>query len=245
MGSYGTSMAPRTARNRRIGITILLASMTIAAAAVGHAQAFSGLLSSSAGEVQGTGNWIRTGPSTIAWQVSQNGNGSWSYAYDFSHPRGGTSHFILEVSSTFTMDQIWNAAGDFEGIELGTWSASGSNPNMPGTIFGLKFDDASGEQTQISFDSWRVPVWGDFYSKDGTAGGYGQNAAWNAGLTANDIDPAGPAENGSLDNHLLVPDSQTSPPRPPNPVPEPGTLLLLGLGLGVTGTALTLRRRHA
>jgi hypothetical protein len=61
-----------------------------------------------------------------------------------------------------------------------------------------------------------MPVWGDFYAKSGNAGS-GFVAIWNAGFTASDIDPtAGPA-NGSLDYHILVPDSKTlrlSWPRP-------------------------------
>lgn len=219
--------------------TIAILAICLATA---QAHAFTGTLSSSAGEIQGTGNWLYAGPTALSWQISENIDGSWSYLYDFSHPRGETSHFILEVSPTFTLDQMWGAAGDFEQVELGTWTADGSNPGMPGSIFGLKFDEASGVNTQISFECWRAPVWGDFFSKDGTAGGHGINAAWNAGFTAADTDPADVAADGSLFNHLLVPDTQTKV-NITHPAPEPTSVMLLGMGL--VGAAFVLRRRRA
>jgi hypothetical protein len=217
--------------------TIVLVGALLALAAAGPAGAFSGALSSVAGEISGSGNWIVTGPTILEWTVTENPDGTWHYDYTFSHPRGDTSHFLLEVSSSFTLDDIFNAGGDFEEIELGTWTPGGSNPNMPGPLFGLKFDDAEETDTEIYFDSTRRPVWGDFYAKDGNSGGYGQNAAWNSGFL--DVDPSGPAADGSLANHLLVPDSFGT--IPPTPVPESSSLLLLGAAL--MGTALVTRKR--
>jgi hypothetical protein len=49
------------------------------------------------------------------------------------------------------------------------------------------------------------------------------------GFGSPDFDPLDPAASGSINYHLLVPDTRT---------PEPATLLLLGLGV------LMLRRRR-
>jgi hypothetical protein len=186
-----------------------------------------------AGGIVGTGICIVNGPTTLSWNGTDNLDGTWHYDYVLSHPSGGTSHFLLEVSTNFTLDDIFNAGGDFEDVLLGTWTSQNGNPNLPGPLFGLKFDEAEGNVTNIYFDSDRRPVWGDFYAKNGNSGGYGVNTAWNAGFL--DIDPSAPAADGSLANHLLVPDSFGTV------VPEPSSLLLLGAGL--VGVAIVVRRR--
>jgi len=63
--------------------------------------------------LQGTGAWVDSGPASLEWWVTDNGNGSWHYRYFLTHPSGATSHFILETSLTFTENDIFNASGDF------------------------------------------------------------------------------------------------------------------------------------
>lgn len=221
-------------RTRRLlGALALVAILAIPSVSA----AYFGSLLSTDGGIQGTGNWIVTGPTFFEWVVTQNTDNSWHYSYVFGHPAGATSHFILEVSDNFTENDIFNMQGDIGSISIGVHSAgSGSNPGMPEDMYGIKFDGAFGEVMTFEFDSWRVPVWQDFFSKDGTAGGYGTNAAWNAGFTSADVDPLDAAQDGSIDYHILAPDSQTPP------VPEPTTLLLLGSGL--LGSVAVLRRRR-
>ncbi|MFH1689790.1 MAG: PEP-CTERM sorting domain-containing protein [Candidatus Eisenbacteria bacterium] len=220
---------------RLFGALLLVAMLAIPSVSA----AYFGSLLSTDGGIQGTGNWLVTGPTLFEWVVTQNANNSWHYSYVFGHPDGATSHFILEVSHNFTSNDIFNESGDFTKMEIGWHPATGldqPNPNMPEDVYGIKFDEASGNVTQIEFDSWRVPVWKDFFAKDGVAGGYGVNTAWNKGFTAGDVDPLDAARDGSVDYHILAPDSTTPP------VPEPATLMLLGSGL--LGSVAVLRRRR-
>ena len=228
---------------RRLCVALLLA-VTLAVPSV--AAAYVGSLLSSTGGIDGTGNWI-TDPAGMSfeWDVTLNADNSWHYSYVFTHPEGETSHFILEVSDNFTANDIFNLQGDVGSVEIGDFGVGDpSNPGIPGSMYGIKFEDTTGLETAFSFDSFRVPVWQDFYSKDGVAGGNQHagprggivNAAWNTGFTSGDTDPDAPAADGSIDYHVLAPDSVT------NPVPEPTTLMLLGSGL--LGSVAVFRRRR-
>ena len=219
-------------RARRLCVALLLAAML---AIPSVAAAYVGSLLSTTGGIQGTGNWI-TDPAGMSfeWEVTLNADDSWHYSYVFTHPVGETSHFILEVSDNFTANEIFNLQGDVGNVEIGEFGVDDpANPGIPGSMYGIKFDEATGLVTAFSFDSFRVPVWQDFYSKDGVAGG-GINAAWNTGFTLGDTDPLAPASDGSFEFHVLAPDSTV--------IPEPATLMLLGSGL--LGSVAVFRRRR-
>ena len=79
----------------------------------------------------------------------------------------------------------------------------------------------------FTFDSSRVPVWGDFYGKGGP-----DSFAYNAGFLV--ADPILPAANGSILNHILRPDTLTQ-------VPEVGATVAL-LGIGALAMGLSRRR---
>jgi hypothetical protein len=88
----------------------------------------------------------------------------------------------------------------------------------------------------VSFYSTRVPVWGDFYAKDGRDKSAGEDspvAAWNAGFGVTDVDPTAPASSGSIDHHVLVPDSMLA-------IPEPASIAVVLAG----GVGVIVRRRR-
>ncbi len=172
----------------------------------------------------GTDGWSSA---VLSWDVSFENN-AWVYNYTFSAAEKAISHLILEVSGTFTSDNILD--GTTTGYTLGTYSESNGNPGMLGSIIGLKWDTDGIDTTEsITIVSDRAPMWGDFYAKDGVQGGvlaYAYNTQFGSDTTAS-------IGEGNAGGWVLVPDTQSSPP-----VPEPGTMLLLGAGLiGLAGAS--------
>jgi hypothetical protein len=134
------------------------------------------------------------------------------------------------------------AAGD-----VGLTGSGSGNPGMPNVndpndnkddIFGVRFSTPTDETKKlntvvVTFTTPEVPVWGDFYAKDG--GGSGTNAVWayNAGFGT---DPT--KQTKDFTNWIPRPDGQQNGGQ----APEPATLIVWSLLIGSVGLA-GLRRR--
>lgn len=170
------------------------------------------------------------------------------------------SHWILELSPVDSdgsvLTSYWQdvfvtppSPGNFTetgigGIAAGEVGPTGSqngNPGMPDVnvlgndaddIWGVRFTpDEEVNTTTVTFTTPQVPVWGDFYAKDG--GGTGANAiyAYNAGFGN---DPTG----NNITNWIPVPDGESTPAPPA--VPEPASFAVWAL-LGAAGLCVAKR----
>lgn len=185
------------------------------------------------------GSW-GTGEKTLSWSVVELSDNWFRYTYTLTLPRPSTSHFIIEVSDNFTAENYRNltyggfSADLLEKEFLSTTSQfqGPGNPGMPTDAdwnVGFKVnapEEFDSRTLVLQFESDRVPVWGDFYAKGGN-----DSYVYNSGLGS--ADPIAPAASGSLNGHLLVPDSVV--------VPLPGAVVLGSLGLGFAGW---LRRKQ-
>lgn len=225
--------------------TVVVASFVLAVSAEA-ANLITGSLTTPDG-VLGVGRWEPEPAGhglRIEWEISENADYSWHYAYSFYQQQDPdrpldkmVSHFILQVSGTMTEDDILNFWGDLEAAdayEIRVFDdTQASNPGLPAPIYGLKID-FGGEATHVAFDAMREPQWSDFYAKSGKNPiTYAYNADFGVPV-ANLNDYLGtPVDvDGNAVYKILAPDTQT--------VPEPASLLLVVLGT----VALLVRNRR-
>lgn len=244
-----------------------IAAAMVSFASLAHADpvavpvgSYIGSCSVSNGCVDATNGWT-TENFTVSWNITAPGapGQPFHYIYSFSGSLDDLtkqlSHILLELSPSITGDNFSTIITNFtsDGGTLTTPpttyqpTSGGTNPNMPGNLYGIKLDNVSTGGVTFSFDSTRNPIWGDFYAKDGNncppqclPGDPAEVTAWNVGFGT---DPAAIPNPAIPLTHIPTPDTTDGVPPPPPPPPPPGvpfppTLLLAGLGAGL----LALRR---
>jgi len=186
---------------------------------------WSGMVSSSEGSIiihsGGPGaTWDTNSDLQLVWNITENGNGTWKYKYTWTGGSPDLSHLILELTNPSLATDITHLGGSGtleEDDPITTYGTHPSNPGIPGSVYGVKFNFADDLDAYfVEFTIAQVPVWGNFYAKGANSGAY------NYGF----LNP---------DSGLYIPDTDNAFAFIVRPngaeVPIPGAVWLLGSGL--------------
>ena len=201
-----------------VGLLLIL-SVTSAWASV----TYTGTLTTADGlTASASGAWSSAALTFAAWQLSDS---YWHYEYTVGNATAtkSVSHLIVGASADLTEPDVRNLQVDGEpaGFDLDTFGdEGGSNPSIPGDVYGLKIGGTSLPQT-FSFESLRAPAWVSAYAKDGKDGGvdqflYTTGTPWGSVTDAaipGDFVWNGSEYNPDDDHHgwVLGPDSKDAP----------------------------------
>lgn len=226
-----------------VTVVMLVALVTTGASAF----VFTGSLTSEDGGIITHPLWE---VATLGWTVTLLPNQVWRYDYTFMVSDGSMqpkdiSHVLIEASPNFTMADILDTNWEPGKVEVQMWNPGAGNPMMPGSMYGIKFDSvtsypgqSSGTVWYMSLETTRIPVWGDFYAKDGKGdAGTTEVAAWNSSFLLDD--PTDPASNGSINNKILRPDTDDDLII----IPEASAPALAAMAVPMLGYLRLMRRR--
>lgn len=185
------------------------------------------LVTTNPGEVFATGAWDGGGDEfMVTWNHAIVGNHV-HYSYTFSNSTGGLlsrsiEYVIIQVSNNFGAGDVFNSSDGTPVLRSDNtvktrWTATDPilDVGLPAPISGLNFDANNSKLFTVSFDSTRLPMWGNVYARDGLAPPNSVDVYANTG-SAN-----------KFGDNIGVPDTRTVP------VPAAvwsGGVLLLGLG---------------
>jgi hypothetical protein len=239
------------------GIVLTLGLMVAVAGNVGRAEGVSyfGKLSHSGANADGQlfiagPDWTASSvDATLGWTVDNvTTPGRWHYVYTLTvpggDPRADIQCVIVETTeggdsqalTAFPLSAPASAPEDWlVALQIGLFPAN-TERDLPRDFYGVEFCTLTGETTTLTirFDSDRRPTWGDLYARSFMLCDV-SNVLYNAGLLS--LNPSDLPRSGSIDSHVLVPDTIPSVFL----IPAPAAAFL-----GVVGIYCTewLRRRR-